>query len=169
MKSDDPAVASANNSVRFEFVKLQVSYYMTQMTIGEAKAGGILALLVALIGFTSQRITEPDASTYSVIAGVAALLASICASAFAFAVIWPRRINEGPPGSVFSWVTVSATPIGDYLESLQGASDDKLTCDIATTMVEIAFIIRRKYQGTRRALIALVPATALHVLNWLLA
>jgi len=159
----------ANGAVRFEFVQLQVSYYMAQMSIGDAKAAGILAFLMAFSGVTAERLSRAGASPESATAGLAAILVSAAACAVAFWVLWPRLTESGSQGNLFSWVSVSTRAPADHFALLGRATDDKLVRDVAEAMVDIAVIVRRKYTGVRRALLALAPATILHLISWYLS
>lgn len=171
MMSDHPPAppVPADESLRFKFVQLQVQYFMAQMTIGEAKAAGVLAFMVAVSGVTTQRLGNEEALPGSVVAGLLAIGLSFIASAFAFHVLWPRRTGNGPEGNVFSWVSVSNRRPDRQALLMSRASAEQLVGDVAESMVDIAYIVRRKYEGVHRALMALIPATALHVLSWLLA
>jgi len=167
--ASEASARAADGGIRFKFVGLQVSYYMAQMTIGEAKAGGILAFLAILCSVTAERLRTGGTSAEIVVAGLLAIGLSVVASVFAFLVIWPRRTGTGPEGNVFSWVRVSRTTPAQHVRLLMKASEEQLTCDVAVSMVDIALIIRKKYRGIRHALTALIPAMALHVLTWVLA
>jgi hypothetical protein len=141
---------------------------MTQMTIADAKAGGILVFLVAVSGVTVRRLSEDTVSVPSLAAGLLAIALSIAGSVFAFSVIWPRLTGHGPVGNVFSWVSVASRTPDEQIRLLNDAPERQLIDNIGEAMVDIAVIVREKYSDVQRALIALIPATALHLLNWLL-
>jgi hypothetical protein len=171
-----PPPTPADSATRFHFVQLQVSYFMAQMSIGDTKAGGMLAFVVALSGVTAQRMSADTFQLTAVGAIVVSIALGMSLVTFAIAafVLWPRRISVPPPGDAvnnFSWVQLAMlhekSP-GAYRTQLAAASVDKLTADVANVMEDIAAIVRRKYVAARYGFIALVPAAALHIVFWLM-
>lgn len=159
-------VEAAAGALRLAFVDTQVSYYMTQMTIAEAKAGFILAFAVTVSGFTADRLDKEGLSALVVGAGLAAIALSLAASVLAVLVIWPRRTGSGTSGNVFSWVSVSRAPWDRQARDLNAATAEMLIRDMSEAMVDIACIIRTKYDAVKRALCALLAATILHLATW---
>jgi hypothetical protein len=99
--------ANDSPSAHFEFVKLQVDYLMAQMNIGDAKAGAMLAYIVALSGVTADRVKDIDPSLLSAVLVSAALGFSLVGLGWVAYVIWPRSIDkptEHPTVNLFSWV-----------------------------------------------------------------
>lgn len=158
--------AAAAGALRLAFVDTQVSYYMTQMTIAEAKAGFILAFAVAISGVTADRLDKADLAGVVVGAGLTAIALSLVASVLAVLVIWPRRTGTGSSGNVFSWVNVSRTPWEQQARNLNAATEDQLISNVSEAMTDIAFIIRTKYDAVKRAVCAVLAATILHLTTW---
>jgi hypothetical protein len=169
-----PAQSAATESLKFKFLEVQVLYFMSQMTLGDGKAAGIIAFGVAISAITVERLKDVRSLTLTVSSAIAvlALTFSMLGCAFAFQAIWPRRISKVPGGNVnvFSWVNVArvgASP-GAYHSMLLDASDTQLMRSMAEVAAELASIVIRKYVANRRAIACLAPATILHAVFWLL-
>jgi hypothetical protein len=163
------------SAARFAFLQLQVPYFMAQITIGDAKAGGIIVFVTAVSSLTGQKLDLGSHVGWTQL-DLLALFALACSAitcTFAFQAIWPRGIANvpGAKSNLFSWVSLArmgANSPGTYYRKLKTSSEEDLVEPTADTVEELAGIIARKYNSVRFAFIALVVATAAHVAYWVL-
>jgi Pycsar effector protein len=167
---------SGAEPLKFKFLQLQVTYFMTHLTLADAKAAGIIAYVGVAAGVTADKISLEPWPYLSIasIAAIGAIVFSVVTGAFAFAAIWPRRTSSSAAASTnsFSWLSVASQSlnggVGSHYRELSRSPDESVLRPIADVAEELAAIIKRKYEQVRIAFIWIVPATMLHVAFWIL-
>jgi len=171
------SAAPIDERERLEFLKAQLAYFTTHLSVADAKAGGILLFAAGMSAETAKGIhaigTRPWLSEDTL--GLVALALSLLAVLFALRVLVPRttpgRVQVGGGQvDVFSWMGVANRHAhGSHIERTRAATSLDFFQGLADTNETLALVIDRKYREIRRGFWTLGPATLFHVVYWVVA
>jgi hypothetical protein len=162
---------------RFDYLKTQLSYFVSHLQLADAKAGGIIIFSAAIARETglALQLTNLDILANYIYVGLLGLVAALFSILFAFVAIWPRtgvgRLHVGGvQADVFSWMGVAAHgQNASYVPRALGAEQQEVLEGLADTTGSLALVIARKYRFIKMAFYALAPATGLSIVYWVLA
>ncbi|MBW1728644.1 MAG: hypothetical protein JRJ62_13945 [Deltaproteobacteria bacterium] len=159
---------------KIEIQKSNYEWLLNSINNADAKAGFLITVVLALIGFT---ITQMDRELYYsnnsecleiylILMIIAVLVFSVISLSFAVAAVWPK-FTEGSK-SIFYYNAIHSLDKEDYTEWVSKTDDNALFEDISGQVWYLSRIIKNKYKYIRIGMLFFGLSLIILILTYLI-